>query len=377
MDPKNDAPAHGAVVDIGGSNMYDGIGKRLQEALTAPYSPTSKPTLPDELLYDDVGLPIWNQIIFTPEFYQTHDEIALFDKHGADVAARCPAGVTIIDLGAGLVYPLLPRTLPTLNEWWLDTRKVGHLLAAFEKDKVLAKYLALDISRSSLNHNVKYLVEQHPSPESSVTCAGIWGTFGDGMSYIQKISTPRLFLSLGSVLCNDPWPEALAHLKFWADALRPDDLLLIGMDGHTLPNNKEKIWNAYHSCDDLYHKFFLNGFKHANRLAGEEWFREEDWELLAQLEDEPTTRHRFFFRAKKDVKLKKMSRIIQRGEEFDWFDSHKYGEDNVRLMCYKAGLSVIDVWQAPGSEFRQYLVRRKDSKDQRDDADSAVSGVSY
>ncbi|KAF5629181.1 hypothetical protein F25303_10260 [Fusarium sp. NRRL 25303] len=377
MDPKKDAPTHGAVVDIGGSNMYDGVGKRLQEALTAPYSPTSKPTLPDELLYDDVGLPIWNQIIFTPEFYQTHDEIALFDEHGADVAARCPAGVTIVDLGAGLVHPLLPRTLPTLDEWWLDTRKVGHLLAAFEKGKVPAKYLALDISRSSLNHNVKYLVEQHPSPESSVTCAGIWGTFGDGMSYIQKISTPRLFLSLGSVLCNDPWPEALAHLKFWADALRPDDLLLIGMDGHTLPNNKEKIWNAYHSCDDLYHKFFLNGFKHANRLAGEEWFREEDWELLAQLEDEPTTRHRFFFRAKKDVKLKKMSRIIQKGEEFDWFDSHKYGEDNVRLMCYKAGLSVIDVWQAPGSEFRQYLVRRKDSKDQRDDADSAVSGVSY
>ncbi|KAF5574708.1 hypothetical protein FPANT_11642 [Fusarium pseudoanthophilum] len=377
MDPKNDAPSHGAVVDIGGSNMYDGVGKRLQEALTAPYSPTSKPTLPDELLYDDVGLPIWNQIIFTPEFYQTHDEIALFDEHGADVVARCPAGVTIIDLGAGLVHPLLPRTLPTLNEWWLDTRKVGHLLAAFEKGKVPAKYLALDISRSSLNHNVKYLVEQHPSPDSSVTCAGIWGTFGDGMSYIQKISTPRLFLSLGSVLCNDPWPEALSHLKFWADALRPDDLLLIGMDGHTLPNNKEKIWNAYHSCDDLYHKFFLNGFKHANRLAGEEWFREEDWELLAQLEDEPTTRHRFFFRAKKDVKLKKMSRIIQKGEEFDWFDSHKYGEDNVRLMCYKAGLSVIDVWQAPGSEFRQYLVRRKDSKDQRDDADSAVSGVSY
>ncbi|KAG4258339.1 hypothetical protein FPRO03_03293 [Fusarium proliferatum] len=377
MDPKNDAPTHGAVVDIGGSNMYDGVGKRLQEALTAPYSPTSKPTLPDELLYDDVGLPIWNQIIFTPEFYQTHDEIALFDEHGADVAARCPAGVTIIDLGAGLVHPLLPRTLPTLNEWWLDTRKVGHLLAAFEKGKVPAKYLALDISRSSLNHNVKYLVEQHPRPESSVTCAGIWGTFGDGMSYIQKISTPRLFLSLGSVLCNDPWPEALGHLKFWADAMRPDDLLLIGMDGHTLPNNKEKIWNAYHSCDDLYHKFFLNGFKHANRLAGEEWFREEDWELLAQLEDEPTTRHRFFFRAKKDVKLKKMSRNIQKGEEFDWFDSHKYGEDNVRLMCYKAGLSVIDVWQAPGSEFRQYLVRRKDSKDQRDDADSAVSVVSY
>ena len=265
----------------------------------------------------------------------------------------------------------------------------------------------MDISRSSLDHNIKYLVGQHPDHESSVTCAGIWGTFGDGMSYVKKIETPRLFLSLGSVLCNDPWPEALSHLKFWADALRSNDLLLIGMDGHTLPGNKDKIWDAYHSCDDLYHKFFLNGFKHANRLAGEEWFHEEDWEFLAQLEEEPTTRHRFFFRAKKDVKLEKMNRVIQKGEELDWFDSHKYGEINVRLMCSKAGLSVIDVWQAPGSEFRkqfpnpisllcfvlffvvffffyvfltdghigQYLVRRKDSKDQRDDADSAVSGV--
>jgi uncharacterized SAM-dependent methyltransferase len=107
MSPNNDAPAHGAVVDIGGSNMYDDVAERLEQTLMASYSSTSKPTLPDELLYDDVGLPIWNQIIFTPEFYQTHDEIALFDKHGADVAARCQAGVTIVDLGAGLVCPLL------------------------------------------------------------------------------------------------------------------------------------------------------------------------------------------------------------------------------------------------------------------------------
>lgn len=233
-----------------------------------------------------------------------------------------------------------------------DTRKVGHLLAAFDKAKVPTKYLALDISRSSLVHNIRYLVDKHSKANSSVTCAGIWGTFQDGMEYVQKIETPRLFLSLGSVLCNDPWPEALSHLKYWASALRPDDLLLIGMDGHILPNNREKIWDAYHSCDDLYHTFFLNGFKHANQLAGEEWFHEEDWEFLAQLEHEPTTRHRFFFRANKDVKLK-MGRTIKKGEEFDWFDSHKYGEDSVRLMCYKAGLSVLDVWQAPNSEFRK------------------------
>lgn len=171
------------------------------------------------------------------------------------------------------------------------------------------------------------------------------------MSYLEQIKSPRLFLSLGSVLCNDPWPEALAHLKYWAAAMRPDDLLLIGMDGHLAANDREKVWAAYHSCDDLYRTFFLNGFAHANRLVGEEWFKEEDWEFLAELEEEPTTRHRFYFRAKHDIHLPAINRTLERGQEFDWFDSHKYGEDSVRLMCYKAGLSIIDVWQAPNSEF--------------------------
>lgn len=81
--------------------MYGNVGERLERTLTAVYNPRDKPTLPDELLYDDIGLPIWNQIIFTPEFYQTHDEIELFRRHGVEVVARLKAGTTIIDLGAG------------------------------------------------------------------------------------------------------------------------------------------------------------------------------------------------------------------------------------------------------------------------------------
>ncbi|RCI16836.1 hypothetical protein L249_2701 [Ophiocordyceps polyrhachis-furcata BCC 54312] len=350
------SPCVGRVLDIGGSEMHEQINDRLRRVLKATYSPQAKPTLPDELLYDDVGLPIWNEIIFTPEFYQTHDEMALLDAHGADIVSRLKPGVTVIDLGAG------------------DTRKVERLLVAFEKVQLPAKYLALDISRASLELNIAYLHRQHSSPKSVVDCAGLWGTFRDGKDYVKGIATPRLFLSLGSVLCNDPWVEALNHLKFWVEIMRPDDLLLIGMDAHTDPVDADKIWAAYHSRGDLYRRFFLNGFKHANRLVGEEWFREEDWAFGAQLESKPTTRHRFFFRAKRDVKLGKIDRVIPEGQELDWFDSHKYNEENVQLMCSKAGLSVLDVWQAPNSQFRQYLLKIKD-RDQPEDADSAVAGV--
>lgn len=107
MPFKIDAPRHGDVVDIGGSRMYDDVGDRLARTLkNPPGSANTKPTLPDELLYDDIGLPIWNEIIFTPEFYQTHDEIALFDAHGSDIVARAQPGVTLIDLGAGFVLSL-------------------------------------------------------------------------------------------------------------------------------------------------------------------------------------------------------------------------------------------------------------------------------
>lgn len=182
-------------------------------------------------------------------------------------------------------------------------------------------------------------------------CAGLWGTFEDGLKWVQQIKGPRLFLSLGSVLCNDPWAEALEKVRQWAGILQPNDMLLVGMDAHLASQDHDKIWAAYHSSDDLYKKFFVNGFDHANRLVGETWFREEDWDLLAELEN--PTRHRFFFRANHDFQLGETGRFVKEGEEMDWFDSHKYGQEDVETMFEKSSLIATKVWQAPGSEFRQ------------------------
>ncbi|KAK2596679.1 hypothetical protein QQS21_006254 [Conoideocrella luteorostrata] len=353
------AIAHGSVVDIGGADMSSDVTERVLSTLQTPYDENCKPTLPDELLYDDVGLPIWNEIIFTPEFYQTHDEMGLFDTFGEDIARRVQPGVTMIDIGAG------------------DTRKVEHLLAAFEKVKIPATYLALDISKESLKHNVGYLAKLHQEPDSWVTCAGIWGTFEDGQDFATRhIHGPRLFLSLGSVLCNDEWVRAVNHLKAWKAVMRPGDLLIAGMDAHMAADWTDKIEAAYHARGDLYRKFFLNGFSNINKSLGHDVFREEDWEFGCDLEDNPTTRHRVYFRAKKNVECELLNRAIQAGEEVEWFDSHKYSESNVQLMCSKAGLSVVDVWKAQNSEFRQYLIKLKDSKDPKEDGDSGVSGVS-
>ncbi|KAG5982959.1 hypothetical protein E4U55_001059 [Claviceps digitariae] len=337
--------AHGNVINIGGADMSSDITERLLSALQAPYDYNNKPILPDELLYDDDGLPIWNDIISTPEFYQTHDEISLLKKHGDSIARLVSPGVTIVDIGAGA--------------------------------KVSAAYLALDISAMSLAHNVGRLVKLHPKPASHVTCAGIWGTFDDGQDFVSRhIKGPRLFLSLGSVLCNDEWVRAVNHLKAWKAVMRPGDLLIAGMDAHMAEEFHDKIEAAYHARGDLYRKFFLNGFDKINRCLGHDVFVEANWQFCCEVEHSPTTRHRVYFRAKRNIDCPLLNRVIQIGEEVDWFDSHKYSENNVQIMCCKAGLSVVDIWKADDSEFRQYVIKLKDVRDLEEDGDSAVSGLS-
>lgn len=102
MALQSSIPAHNEILDIGGSAMREGILRRLKVALL-DQKPGSQqpPVLPDELLYDDVGLDIWANIIFTPEFYQTRDEILLFEQNSREIARHIPIGSVMVDLGAG------------------------------------------------------------------------------------------------------------------------------------------------------------------------------------------------------------------------------------------------------------------------------------
>ncbi|ROT36575.1 hypothetical protein SODALDRAFT_315560 [Sodiomyces alkalinus F11] len=333
-------PAHGTVLDIGGSDMSTSVRDRLLAVLLDSHAPGTTPVMPDELLYNDKGLAIWAEIIFTPEFYQTADEIAILARNSTEISDYIPQGVTMVDLGAGYV-----------DHSFTDLRKVENLLAVLEKRRSSSTYLALDISRVSLKTNIDMLTPMH----KNVTCAGLWGDFNRGLSWVADLdpAIPRLFLSLGSVLFNDSWDTAVANLKRWASLMRPQDLILAGMDGHTIQNHREKIWAAYHAHPDLYAKFWSNGFAYANELLGEEYLRDEDWECCAELEDHEG-RHRFFFKANKDVAIG--DKTLPKGFEFEWFDSHKHDEEDVLKMCEEAGLSVIKSWHAPDSEMRKSSV---------------------
>ncbi|KAK1520639.1 uncharacterized protein CCOS01_10758 [Colletotrichum costaricense] len=351
-------PAHGSVLDIGGGSMSSAILEDLQRvfAVAAKHENTGiggsveVPTMPDELLYNDEGLAIWAEVIFTPEFYQTRDEMVLFEKNSEEMATvYIPNDATMIDLGAG------------------DMRKVNFLLKELAKHGRNATYLALDISNLSLTCNLGALAPEHAA--GSVRMAGLWGDFKAGLAFCDDIPSPRVFLSLGSVLFNDPWKKAVTSLREWAALMRPDDLILAGMDGHDVTSTK--VWAAYHTHPALFEKFFHNGFKHANVLLGEDVFKPEDWDICGEIEEDEK-RHRFFLNAKRDVVAEKEGKTLKQGLEIDWFDAHKRNEEDVHNMCAEAGLEVVKSWAIEGSDMRQYLIRTAAIENSIDETDSAI-----
>jgi uncharacterized SAM-dependent methyltransferase len=236
-----------------------------------------------------------------------------------------------------------------------DSRKVEHLLEHLEKRCQPNVYLAVDISEESLEQNVAFLYQKH----DHVRCLGLRGTFSEARKWCKNnVPHPRVFLSLGSVLFNDAWETALAHLKEWANIMADGDLLLAGMDGHTIPDDFDKIWASYHADKELYARFWQNGFRRANDLIGEECFRAEDWRVRSVIEEKPVC-HRFVFRAKRTVSFGKLGFSFHAGEDMEWFDAHKYPEEKVRLACSLAGLKVLKVWKLDDSEMSElWLVTR-------------------
>lgn len=344
---------HGSVIDISQPNTGVNalIIQQIQEWFVEPKRRNETPYLPDELLYQGNGQNIWSTLVLHPDYYQFRDEGELLEKNGEQLAEYMPSGCTLIDLGAGFVDSIPALFNPssssplTLTRVTSNTQKTENLLTVFERRKQPTLYLALDISRPSLQENMAFLSTKH----SHVYCIGLHGTFADALDWCTRIPSPRVFLSFGSVLFNDNPEIALRMLRDWSAIMRPKDLILAGMDGSRVPHDSDMIKRSYNHDSDLYLQYWQHGFSRANALIGEECFRLEDWITRSVLTADPV-RHFFAFRARRDVVMGKLGVMFREGEEMEWFDGHKYPEGEIRDMCSRAGLQVVEAWKAGGSE---------------------------
>lgn len=219
------------------------------------------------------------------------------------------------------------------------------MLSKVESEGHVCTYIAIDINRRSLSQNIPTLAEKFDP--SKLYIIGLHGTFDDGMKHCRQIPGPRLFLSLGSTICNKPYPQAVKDLQRWSDVLGKQDTLLFGQDAHTI-DYKEKIERAYHSAafQDL-----IESFRDiANTLAGKDVFSKDKWDLRCSFRtDSAGLCHVFMFVAKEDVHF---GHTYTKGTTVDCFTSYKYDQQRVHGMCREAGMRVTNSWH---SEYKMGL----------------------
>ena len=208
------------------------------------------------------------------------------------------------------------------------------MLQALDRGGKQIDYYALDLSLPELNRTLNAI---RPGQFKHVRCWGFHGTYDDGLQWLKHPSNrarPKVVLSMGSSVGNFERHDAVAFLESFANALQPQDVMLIGVDGCL---EGQKVYKAYNDDAGVTHSFYRNGLEHANRLLGHELFKEADWDIIGEFDQELEC-HQAFVSPKTtfgfgDIAFKSGERIrIER--------SYKYSSARQAWLWQSSGLAL-------------------------------------
>eukprot|EP00775_Hariotina_reticulata_P003031 gene3031-3311_t len=141
-------------------------------------------SLPTELLYDTVGLQLFEQVTSIPEYYLTAAEADILATHGPDIVKSCGItdGSMLLELGAG------------------SMRKTRLLLEAVVAAGLQGiSFCALDLCPKSLAGALQSLQGVF---KGRIGLVGLVGTYEQGLEYIQQQQG-------GAGLCDSPNANSL------------------------------------------------------------------------------------------------------------------------------------------------------------------------
>ena len=197
--------------------------------------------------YDDEGSRLFQQIMELPEYYPTRAEFAIFEEHGAAIAAALsPAGggpFVLVELGAG------------------DGSKTKLLLREFLRSTADFTYAPVDISEGAMTGLVKALRAEMPD----LQVAPVVSDYATALGQLGNRLGSKGVLFLGSNIGNFGPAERLNFLRQLAAPLAPADRLLIGFD---LQKDPRRIRAAYDDAQGVTAAFNLNLLTRLNRELG-------------------------------------------------------------------------------------------------------------
>lgn len=281
-----------------------------------------------KFLYDALGSRLFDAITALEEYYPTRTEAAIVERHGAEIAAACAPGQTLVDLGAG------------------NCAKAAKLFATLKPPR----YVAVDIAAAYLRDALERLQRAHPQIEM----------LGLGVDLSRSLRLPaeagdgpRTVFFPGSSIGNFSPAAACEFLRSCRAAARGGSLL-IGVD---LLKPRHILEPAYDDALGVTAAFNLNLLRHVNALIGAD-FDVRQWRHVARFD---ATRGCIEMRlaAREDVRVHWAGgeRQFLAGEHIHTEDSFKYRRDDFAALLRDAGFRQLHWWTDDREWFAVFVAR--------------------
>ncbi len=194
--------------------------------------------------YDATGSRLFEAICDLPEYYLTRAEREILQEHSPAIAATCPRGTVLVELGSG------------------SAAKTRLLIDALLKRHGRLLYVPVDISSAALEDSSKELVRHFPGLE----VLGVAAEYQEGLRHVRdEVTGPKLVLWLGSNVGNFDRPAAVEFLRQVRGTLSPADRLLVGID---LRKDRGILEAAYDDARGVTAAFNLNLLQRINNELG-------------------------------------------------------------------------------------------------------------
>lgn len=295
---------------------------------------TRPKTLPCKLFYDERGSAIFELITELPEYYLTRTELEILRENSRAIVEAAGSPVSVIELGAG------------------TATKTGILLQAVARRQMRVKYFPVDISPSALDEAQKRVRDELPG----ALVQPIVTDFGNGFSFLRKISGRKLVLYLGSSIGNFEWENATAMLRKVHDRLMPGDALLLGTD---MVKGPEILVPAYDDAKGITSEFNKNILHRLNReMDGD--FDVNSFRHVAEWNPRVSGMQiHLESRQAQTVTLRLTGTVIRfaAGERIHTENSYKYTLEMVERMLCVSGFALEKTWFDRHKWFGLHLAR--------------------
>jgi L-histidine N-alpha-methyltransferase len=290
--------------------------------------------------YDELGSCLFEAICRLPEYYVTRAEMEILQKYADDIIAEI---LTIVD-GGNI------RLIELGNGSSIKTR---YFIEAILKYQKKLHYLPVDISYSSLEQSSATLLNDYLPLR-------ITAYSSDYLQALQALNQPvairqeskdyNIVLFLGSSLGNLDPEDSIILLREMRKALRPGEILLLGVD---LKKSPSILIPAYADSLGVTAAFNLNLLVRINRELGGN-FQVPGFQHRAIYNDqEGRVEMHLLSKERQSFQIAALDWIVEmeKDETIHTENSYKYDMEQLSTLANDAGFSLTQSWFDDAHQF--------------------------